>query len=536
MNNRMIRYLILVISIALLGLTAIQVYWINSAVALKEDEFKRKAIGALRNTAYKLEKFEAYQNFKSHLKNEQLLSKKIDALRKKRRMGRSTSSKRIIIDSVGNGGVHIEIVEEHHNLASPRKRQRSSRPGKSEWNFGISGYPTTKLEATQKMKNEADSLMQISALNSMDVWEEMISEMMDLHFFKDINQRVDKDIVDSILRDELRSNLILANFEFGVFDNFGRAYNTLTSEEHFGELYATPYKVKLFPNDYLGETYFLSVHFPNQKGYLLGSMWGLLTISTLFLLIIIGAFSFTINTIVKQKKLSVIKNDFINNMTHELKTPISTISLACEALTDSAVEKSKGMRSNFIEKIRQENRRLGLLVENVLKSALWDKGEFKLDKSQEDIHEIIDVVGKSFDLKAQEKNAQITYVLDAPHHVVLADKVHITNALYNLLDNALKYSKENPIIKVGTTNSHNKLIIYVEDNGIGISKENQKKIFEKFYRVPTGNVHDVRGFGLGLNYVQEIVSRHEGQIRMDSSPGNGSRFEIELPITENTIS
>jgi two-component system phosphate regulon sensor histidine kinase PhoR len=255
--------------------------------------------------------------------------------------------------------------------------------------------------------------------------------------------------------------------------------------------------------------------------------------SAFLILLIIWMFSYTIATIFKQKKLSEIKNDFINNMTHEFKTPISTISLACEVLGDTTVEKSPQKLSNYVKVIKDENKRLGLLVENVLQTAVLDKGELKLKLKSLDVHEIIeDVLNNSY-VQIENKKAEIEIEFDAIESIVSADRVHLSNIIYNLLDNALKYSTDNPKITIFTKSDNKGVYISVKDNGMGINKENQKRIFDKLYRVPTGNIHNVKGFGLGLSYVKAIIEKHGGSIFVESALGVGSTFTCFFPFKQN---
>ena len=252
-------------------------------------------------------------------------------------------------------------------------------------------------------------------------------------------------------------------------------------------------------------------------------------VSGLFTLLIIGGFYYTINTILQQKKLSEIKNDFINNMTHELKTPISTISLACEALADPDMQKSDNSRNKFVGMIKEENKRLGVLVENVLKTAVLDQGKMKFKLEEIDIHHLIEKVLKSFELQLNTASGSIERKLHAQNNIVKGDKIHLTNVFYNLVDNAIKYTNSKPEITIRTVDDDEALKIEIIDNGIGISKENQKKIFDQLYRVPKGNLHDVKGFGLGLHYVKVIAEKHLGKIFVESTLGKGSTFTILLP-------
>jgi len=252
--------------------------------------------------------------------------------------------------------------------------------------------------------------------------------------------------------------------------------------------------------------------------------------SAILTLIILGIFAFTIYIIVQQKKLSEIKTDFVNNMTHELKTPISTISLASQMLRDRSIPLQKKNFENISNVIYDESKRLGFQVEKVLQMAIFEKGKLKIKPQEIDIHELIGNVVNNFIIQVRNQNGEIEQHLDATNPVVKVDEVHFTNIIFNLLDNAVKYSNGLTHIKVGTQNTRNQFLIYIEDKGIGITRENQKRIFEQFYRVPTGNIHNVKGFGLGLSYVKKIVDEHDGQITIQSEPKKGTRFEISIPI------
>ena len=254
----------------------------------------------------------------------------------------------------------------------------------------------------------------------------------------------------------------------------------------------------------------------------------------LFTLVIISAFGLTVYTMIRQKKLNVIKNDFINNMTHEFKTPIATISLAVDALKNPKVIGNPEKMIYFSGIIKEENQRMNRQVETILKSALMDRQEIQLNKKPLHLHQIIEDVADNFVLRLQEKGGDMEIHLNAETDLIEGDEVHINNLVNNLLDNAVKYSKENvpPHIALSTASNHKKFILRIEDNGIGMTKETVKRIFEKFYRAHTGNIHNVKGFGLGLSYVKTVIEGHDGTIKPESTLGKGSTFTIELPLKE----
>jgi len=250
----------------------------------------------------------------------------------------------------------------------------------------------------------------------------------------------------------------------------------------------------------------------------------------LFTLIIIAAFYVTVSTLVRQKKLSEIKNDFINNMTHEFKTPLATISLAVDALRNEKVANDKTRSAYFSGIIKEENKRMNKQVEIILQAALSDRQELQLNLQPIHVHKVIQDSMENFQLQLQEKQGKSELLLNAGNDLLQADEVHFTNLISNLIDNAVKYSRDRLVIKITTHNSPRGLIIRIEDNGIGMNKETQRRIFEKFYRAHTGNIHNVKGFGLGLSYVKTVVDAHHGKIKVESTIGKGTAFTMEFPI------
>jgi two-component system phosphate regulon sensor histidine kinase PhoR len=251
--------------------------------------------------------------------------------------------------------------------------------------------------------------------------------------------------------------------------------------------------------------------------------------SLLFILIIMISFLWMIRSFLEQKKLSEMKTDFINNMTHEFKTPIATISLASEALKDADVHKSASRLERLATVISDENKRLEAQVERVLQMARLERGEFKLSREPVDLHATIEHAVENVSLLLAEKGGQLQTSLEATQPVLQADKVHLTNIIYNLLDNAIKYSDGQVDVRVRTFNDNGRLMVEIDDKGIGMTQEQQKRVFEKFYRVPTGNVHNVKGFGLGLSYVKTMSEAHGGSVSVCSTPGKGSTFTVVLP-------
>lgn len=293
------------------------------------------------------------------------------------------------------------------------------------------------------------------------------------------------------------------------------------------------YHILLSPADSYHSKESLFLFIREDKNQVLRDMAWMIVASIVFTTIIILAFSLTVRTLFNQKKLSEIKSDFINNMTHELKTPLATISLAIDALTNEKVIHDVDKIKLYSSMIKEENKRMNKQVEKILQAARLEKEEIKLNLQKLNAHQIITKVTENLSLQIQEKNGVLRLLLNAPMFSIEADEVHFANIIFNLLDNAMKYSNSAPYIEVETLNGPNNLLsIRIKDNGIGMDKETQGRIFEKFYRAHTGNLHNVKGFGLGLSYVKAIVEAHEGKIKVESAPGKGSTFTVSFPLSE----
>jgi two-component system phosphate regulon sensor histidine kinase PhoR len=331
-------------------------------------------------------------------------------------------------------------------------------------------------------------------------------------------------------------------FEFAIISNFNLITYELKSRSFLKVLEDTAYNSKPFIYPLLvpsGSTYeglvpdeTMMVIVPNVKKIVLGQIKWMIFGSVIFTLMIIAAFFVTVNALLRQKKLSAIKNDFINNMTHEFKTPLATISLAVDALRNEKVLADRGKTEYFSGIIKEENKRMNKHVETILQSALLDRQEVRLSLKPMAVHAVINEVLENFELQLQSRGARSEVQLNAANDMIAADEVHFTNLISNLIDNAIKYSKDNLVIRITTHSTNKHLVIRIEDNGIGMTKETQRRIFEKFYRAHTGNLHNVKGFGLGLSYVKTMVDAHNGKIRVDSTLGKGTCFTIEMPLAK----
>lgn len=388
-------------------------------------------------------------------------------------------------------------------------------------NHGANSIPKTSFEMQQSLSKRY--IYEQALLN------EVILKILNRASNEPIQDRVDFRKVDEYIRYELINNGLNAPYSFQVVD-----YNN-------NVVYASPGFVSkderaifsqiLFPNDPLSKLNTLKVYFPTKSEYVYAGLSFFIP-SFLFTIILLITFIFTIVTLFRQKRLSEMKNDFINNMTHELKTPVSTISLASQMLKDESITKSPEVFKHVAGVINDETKRLSFQVEKVLQMSLFDKQKATLKLKEIDVNDLVVNVANTHALKVEKFGGTLDIDLQAEESLVSVDEMHFTNVLFNLLDNALKYKREDvpPHLMMRTWNEGKKLFVSIEDNGIGIRKEDLKKIFERFYRVPTGNRHDVKGFGLGLAYVKKIVTDLNGNIRAESGIGQGTKFIISLPV------
>ncbi|MEI8201687.1 MAG: ATP-binding protein [Bacteroidota bacterium] len=540
MQKRVFIIIIITMSLALMGLAGLQVYWIKNAMQVSEANFIQDVNDAVSNVVFKLEKMEVQQQVNQYNANTTPLN---------------------IIDSVNdvfsneiNSFFSNSYDEVYEKSSSQRKslvkiqytEQENGKKKKTiDTSFGYSQKDQknpTPLVYSEKPKhsirlpdssldkhlNKSNSKSKKKAIGN-SIFDNIFSNFFGSQSPVPIENQIHPELVDSLLNVELKAKGINTSYDFGIFSNLKNHLVFEKSGQYSAELLSDGMAFTLFPSQMKIVPDYLIVYFPNKKSFILSQLGFMLGAAFFLIGLIIFIFGYTLYTLLRQKKLSEMKNDFINNMTHEFKTPISTISLACEALTDKDIKKTESLYNSYIHVINDENKRLGILSERILQTALLEKGTLNLKKEKLILHDIITEVVKSISLQVERKRGHIIAHLYASGSTIFADKVHITNVIYNLLDNANKYTPETPEIIIETQDSYNGMLILVKDNGIGISKANQKKIFEKLYRVPTGNIHNVKGFGLGLSYVKKIIEEHGGNISVDSEPKKGSIFKVYLP-------
>jgi len=524
MSKKLLWLLAGFMAVGMTVLILVQTYWINNAIQIKEKQFSQIVNRTLDEISTELEKRETVFHIIDQINPQWILD--------------STgygSSINIRVDANGNSTTTQMSISQNFYI-QPAPPERNSAPYKVR-NDSISIVlpesqsfldPFWEEDYSSEIVDHAAQDLKKNAQTKQVLVEKVVSEMLRPRIH--IEDRIDQKKMEQMLKKQLERKGINLHFEYAVIRS-DRKF-AFKSEGFVPSRDATIYASRLFPDDVFTRPNFIHLYFPNQKNFMIRSI-GFMGVSSIILtLIIVSIFSVTLWVIFKQKKLSEIKNDFVNNMTHELKTPISTISLASQMLSDPEIPTENKNIAHISKIIEAESKRLGYQVEKVLQMAVFDRGKIVLKEKKKDLNELVGAVVNNFSLLVKKKNGILTYTPGAERSRVRIDEIHFTNLISNLLDNAMKYCKEIPEIIVTTRNEKSGIVLSVEDKGIGISKEDQKRIFEKFYRVPTGNIHNVKGFGLGLSYVKMIAEIHHGSISIKSEPGNGSRFEVYLPLTD----
>lgn len=471
MNKNLINLIIIVVSFVLLSLTAVQLYWVKNAINIEQTNFENKVNTAVFEVIDQLERMITYSTINQNTYSNQQIN---DFL--------------ISIDSI-NQEIFKSISE-------------------------IDGTEDIKMMVRKTM-----------------LAQEAINKMMNQNQIFDIETHLNPVMLDSLLHKEIKDQGINTPFEYGVISSSNMKMVINKSEKYTSKLEKEGYVFTLYPYEFVENPYFLTIFFPYEIRYLFKQMASIIFISLILIVITLMLFIYVIKVIVWQKRLSEMKSDFINNMTHEIKTPISTISLACEALRDEEIKKNQMLSDNYLKVINDENNRLGGIAEKILQAAAIEKDNFKLNRERVYLHDLIDVVINNIAIQIEVKDGRISKDFRATKALIQCDKMHITSVINNLIDNANKYTPRKPEILIVTENYAEGIKVCISDNGIGISSENQKKIFDKLYRVPTGNIHDVKGFGLGLSYVKTIVELHGGKITVNSELKKGSTFCIYLPAS-----
>ncbi len=491
-----------IMGLSFLALLFLQLKYIDEMVSMKKDQFDESVTHSLDQVSRNLEL------------NETLRFLESDVNSSRRRRVASDSTMSAVDDHVATGEYYSfeDKVSAHHPGAIPK--------------LLIVRSDKSTLSKSNKSMQE---ILRNRYVYQKALLDRVVMSILYSASEKPLEERVNFHLLDRELQAELKNNGIDIPFHFTVETQEGREVYRCSDYDEEGEEYT--YSQVLYRNDPANKTGIVKIHFPLMNKYIFSSIRFMIP-SIVFTVILLITFIFTIVVVFRQKKYSEIKNDFINNMTHELKTPISSISLASQMLNDQSLTKSPAMMNHIGTAIQEESKRLKFLVDRVLQMSMFDKHDAIFKKKELDLNEMMENVAHTFTLRVEHTGGKIMTGVGAVDSTICVDETHFQNVIFNLLDNAIKYKKpDKPVnLILRTWNNGERVYMSIKDDGMGIKKENVKKIFEKFYRVHTGNVHDVKGFGLGLAYVKNIVELHKGDIKVESEYGKGTTFTISLPV------
>lgn len=502
-------------TISLIVFVTLQFYWLKGYYSVLEQDFSNKVYSALESTTKSISEIEIEKYMNEDFKDF-----------RKTVLENSEKPTLTTIQQVEDSGTQRQIIYSKNIIE--KTQLPISKQGDS-----IKLTTLYSDEAAYKIKRDTTSREPLTAEMNQDIESgdySMKGYARILGNNLPIAKRVDKKVLDSIIRKELKIRGISANFGYGIIDknnNPTSVINKLYKEKKDNNTYNYP----LFTDKKYHTLYSLALVFPKKEYSLAMNNWPMLLGTFLSLLTILGIYIISINYMMKQKKLAEIKTDFINNMSHEFKTPLATISVATDSLANDKIATNPEKVKYYSELIKQENLRMKKQVENVLNMSKLERNEVKLFLKEANVRELIKKTTESFNLIVAQRNGLLTQEFNAEKYTFKIDEFHISNILVNLLDNANKYSPDTPEINVKTRNEGNWYVIEVSDKGMGMDTQNKTKIFEKFFREETGNIHNVKGQGLGLSYVKKIVELHKGQILVDSHKGKGSTFTIKLPMS-----
>jgi two-component system, OmpR family, phosphate regulon sensor histidine kinase PhoR len=587
-RKKNIQMMIGLMGLAVLALLGFQWYWINNAIDLRQEQFNLKVTDAMQEVVRKLERQEMIYLMRQREEAEKQ-RQKFEAMSRTRVAKRNSYTTRPLTEKYASMSPEspLTVVIDNHNSDALVPRTRPFTEGQAtmmryevlqqEWvesgDIGqviqigkindrivngllermavglqirrndslmikassiklrkmLEGSFAKKYAEAASMPAQAETKVDHTAIEKARQKAETIKDVLkELMFSKrPVEQRMSRLVLDSLLKKALAERGIPIPYQFSV-ESAAQKTIFSTVSYHPDTSAATLYRATLFPNEINSMPDYLQLYFPDSQGFMLKNMTSTLAGSGLLLLLMMGCFYAAATTIVRQKKLADTKNDFINNMTHEFKTPISTIGLATELAQEQISDPERLKR--YLGIVRDENQRLAGHVEKVLQMALLDRGNLKLAFTKVNVHDMIDKVLNNLSVQIEKQEGELLLEFEATAEIVEADELHFANIISNLIDNALKYSINQPQIHISTRSDAQKVYLSVSDKGLGMSKDQLNKIFDQFYRVPTGNVHDVKGFGLGLSYVKKMIEAHGGTIEVWSKIGEGSTFTITMPV------
>ena len=547
--------------ISLGGLVALQVYLLQLALEQKEQSFKRNVFAALNTVSQRLERSETFTIALGHGGNipgswqfnvSSTGPKSLDSIRLEGLLleaeERVESPDTLCPIKVEGGILHYEVGSPQHVMIKVYDQTEGTdrvvvdtfkQPGK--YAVDVSEIPamgrkvmymfrTDSVSAVFQTNNGSELLLigpMIQKTRKEDYVKRVVSNLV-VEEMEPIEERITPQELDTLIRSALDESGIKIDFEYAVFSGLNDSLRVPARVNAREQLQRTEFRTRLFPNDMFAARNDLAVFFPERSVYLWRQMSVLVLTNLLFISVIVAVFIYTVRVMLAQKRFSLRIVDFINNMTHEFKTPISTVALACEAIMRPEVINQPDRIGKYGRMILDENQRMRHQVEKILQMAVIEEGDYDLKLSEVDLHQVIRNAVDGISLQIENRHGRLEQRLDADNATIAGDSLHLTNIINNLLDNAIKYSPDAPDITVTTANEADELVVTIADRGLGIAESDQAAVFDKYYRVPSGNVHNVKGFGLGLSYVKMMIEAHHGTIRLRSKPDEGTTVELRF--------
>lgn len=522
MGKRIFLLIIVLMSIALIGIISVQVFWIKNTIQITEEQFTSNVKFSLAKVSedIKLREFDDFYSDIIELAREKgrnlkradvtkLMYEKVDTSRNERFTYSQSiieSNYKVPTEFFENDTINFKEIFSKEEIVVVKENLVDK-------GSGMNAAPEERMIKIGRFESAEKARLE-------PVYDAIASKLP-------IHKRVSNHEISIRLRNELDNRGISTTFKYGIYSN-GLA--TQVKSGYFRKERGKSYKVPMFANADGTSNYQLYVTFPEKRNFIVASISKILGLSAFFILIIILAFVSALYQLIRQKQISEIKTDFINNMTHEFKTPIATINLALDAIRNPKIINEEDKVRRYVKMIRDENKRMHAQVENVLRISKLEKNQLDVSKTQVNVHDVIQEAVTHVELLVKDKGGYIKVKMEADYTEILANQFHFTNVIVNMLDNAYKYSIDAPKIDVMTENAGNKIIIKVKDQGIGMTKSVQKNVFKKFFREETGNIHNVKGHGLGLSYVKKIIEIHQGEVFIESEKGVGSTFVLKLPL------
>jgi two-component system phosphate regulon sensor histidine kinase PhoR len=512
-------------SLSLIGIILVQVYWFTTSFQNNDEQFKfhvKQVIGNVANKLQKQEAYSFYDKYNQYKDSTGKIPQKNDLLEFYYVQKNHKTNKTIVYsNSVISEDYSISSVFFDKKLDSVQLKNFNSKRVTEVYNGNKIDNSSVQQDMTPNVKIEKSGNLDVLLNAQFEIFFKDIASAMS------IEERVSREALNKLLKNELEDYGVNTPFEFAIYD---KEKETKVKSDGFLNDKNKIYSIPIYIDNEAKSDYKLVVEFPQKKEFLLSDLLGITVLSIIFTLIIVIAYSSALNQLIRQRNISEIKSDFINNMTHEFKTPIATINLALDAIKNPKIIDNKEKVFKYLQMIKEENKRMHAQVENVLRISKLEKKELDISKQSTSIKGVIEDAIEHVHLILEDRNGIITKHFIAERTSVLINDVHFTNVIVNILENAIKYSPEIPEIEIYLENIKDFVVIKIKDNGIGMSKVAQKRIFEKFYREHTGDLHNVKGHGLGLAYVKKIIDEHNGQVFVESEKGKGSTFIIKLPL------